>query len=133
MHRSRGSNSSLFSPSETDDPCSRIERETPPPQERGEANPTSKSDPLQRCNLFAALQGRPPGRASWHWNCVRTVMTRTLQLLLGVVCAVCLAGCQGVGEKEAQLEFERLRQRTITPKGDRLQPNLGMETSSEEA
>lgn len=60
-------------------------------------------------------------------------MLLTRRLLLGLASLLCLAGCQGIGEKEAQLEFEKLRQRTISPQGDRLQPDFERKSTSAEA
>lgn len=43
-----------------------------------------------------------------------------------------LVGCEGIGEREAQSEFERLRNRTIPPQGDRFLPSFRIEPSSAE-
>lgn len=38
-----------------------------------------------------------------------------------------VAGCAEIGETEAQLEFERLRRRTITPSHERILPEFKSE------
>lgn len=60
-------------------------------------------------------------------------MTPGKRLLLGVATLLCLAGCTTLEDKEAQLEFERLRQRTLTPQGDRILPLFGPESSPQDA
>jgi hypothetical protein len=59
-------------------------------------------------------------------------MIRTLPYLSLLVLLLPM-GCTGIGEKEAQLEFERLRESTITPQGDPVLPNFGIDPSSEES
>lgn len=44
---------------------------------------------------------------------------------------ILFAGCQGVGEKEAQLEFERLRRGPSVPR-NRILPDFGNEPPSSE-
>jgi len=59
---------------------------------------------------------------------IRTLCTRLClaALLLG-------AGCAGVGEKEAQLEFERLRRGPSLPQGDSVLPIFGTDPAADES
>lgn len=59
-------------------------------------------------------------------------MTNIHRVFLALASLLFLAGCEGIGEKEAQLEFERLRNRTVVPQGDRVGPSFGIEPSSAE-
>lgn len=62
----------------------------------------------------------------------RMIHTNRL-FFFGLAAILSRVECQGGREKEASLEFERKRHRAITPQGNRVQPNLGITSSSEEA
>lgn len=68
----------------------------------------------------------------WHWTCVQPDVKNIHLGFIALASLLFLAGCEGIGEKEAQLEFERLRHRTITPQGDRVCPSFGIEPTSAE-
>ena len=52
-------------------------------------------------------------------------MIRALRGRLVLAALLLAAGCTSPGEKEAQLEFERLRARPLLPQGDRVLPTFG--------
>ena len=55
----------------------------------------------------------------------------TLFLIAGLVLLV--AGCAIPGSDQTQLEFERLRERTTTPEEDKILPDFGTDSWTEEA
>jgi hypothetical protein len=60
-------------------------------------------------------------------------MIQALRHRLLLAALLLAVGCSGAGEKEAQLEFERLRRRPNLPQGDRLLPSFDPDSSSDDA